>query len=72
MMNDKCKFRNKILFLMKYAVITHRNCLIEAIPMCTYNMLFHLMRIFYHIFKQILTILIISVKYVCRNEQVFM
>ena len=32
----KCKFQNSIfLFTVTYVVVTHWNCLIEAIPMCT-------------------------------------
>ena len=34
----KKKFMVKTLFIEKtYVVGTHGNCLIEAIPMCTYN-----------------------------------
>ena len=37
MILDKGIFQWVSLFSVRYVVGTHGNCLIEAIPMCTYN-----------------------------------
>ena len=34
---DKCMFQKVSLISVTHVVGTHWNCLIEAIPMCTYN-----------------------------------
>ena len=53
------------LFSVTYVVGTHLNCLIEAIPMYTYNICLS-----NKLFK-FSTTFIVSLKCVCRNEQDF-
>ena len=62
------------LFSVTYIVGTHRTCLIEAIPMCTYKICLSNNYVFHHKFflNKFSTTSIASLKCACRNQQVFM